>query len=272
MQARRLPAERGTFWLLEGFRLFRRNPPLITALTLTYLLVVQALVLVLPGLGPLLLPLLLPALTLIVANGCRLVDEGRAPGKDTLLKGLTGNGPAMLQLGGLQLAGAVLLVLLNLAINAGADPLAGLDPSAIAPNMGEPGAALPADLPAAEAAALGALLRLLLLALPVILAFWFAPFLVGWDRVSPFKAVFFSTIATWRNWRAFGMFALGSVVVAGIVPGLILILASQIAGVALSVAFVAMRMLLVFLVAPVLTASIYVSYRDIFHPAIDTNA
>lgn len=275
MQARRLPAERGTFWLFEGFRLFRRNPPLITALTLAYLLVVQALVLLLPGLGPLLLPLLLPALTLIVANGCRLVDEGRAPGKDSLLKGLIGNGPALLRLGGLQLAGAVLLVLLNLALNAGADPLAGLDPSAVAPNMGEPGALpaeVPAGVPAAEAAALTALLRLLLLALPVILAFWFAPFLVGWDRVSPFKAVFFSTIATWRNWRAFGMFALGSVVVAGIIPGLILILASQIAGVAVSVAFVAMRMVLVFLVAPVLTASIYVSYRDIFHPPIDTNA
>jgi len=270
MQARRLPAERGTFWLFEGFRLFRRNPPLITALTLAYLLVVQVLAALLPGIGPILLPLLLPALTLIVANGVRLVDEGRAPGKATLLRGLAGNAPAMLRLGGLQLAGAVLLVLLNLALNAGADPLAGLDPATVAPNMGEPGAA--PDVPAAEAAALGALLRLMLLALPLILAFWFAPFLVGWDRVSPLKSVFFSTVAAWRNWRAMGMFALGAVVVAGIVPGLILILASQIAGLALSVAFVALRMVLIFLVAPVLTASIYVSYRDIFHSGIDTDA
>lgn len=271
MQARRLPAERGTFWLLEGFRLFRRNPPLITALTLTYLLVVQALVLVLPGIGPILLPLLLPALTLIVANGCRLVDEGRAPDKAGMFRGLIGNGPAMLRLGGLQLAAAVLLVLLNLAVNAGIDPLAGLEASVMAPNMGEPGA-LPTEVPPAEAAALGALLRLMVLALPVIIAFWFAPFLVGWDRVSPVKAVFFSTVASFRNWRAFGMFTLAAIVVAGIVPGMILILASQIAGVALSVAFIAMRMVLVFLIAPVLTASIYVSYRDIFHSGIDENA
>ena len=41
---------------------------------------------------------------------------------------------------------------------------------------------------------------------------------------------------------------------------------SLVFGLALSVALVAMRMLLVFLVAPVLTASIYVSYRDIFQP------
>jgi hypothetical protein len=53
---------------------------------------------------------------------------------------------------------------------------------------------------------------------------------------------------------------------------LILILASQVAGAAVSVAFIAMRMALIFLIAPVLTASIYVSYRDIFHPHVDENA
>ncbi|MEW6165664.1 MAG: BPSS1780 family membrane protein [Pseudomonadota bacterium] len=269
MQARRLPAERGTYWLLEGFRLFRRNPPLITALTLVYLLLVQALALLLPGIGPILLPLLLPALTLIVANGCRLVDEGRVPGQALLLRGLAGNLPAMLRLGGLQLAGAVLLVLLNLALNGGADPFAVMEVPAGTPNMGAP--AGDADT-AAQIAALNALLRLLLLATPLIVAFWFAPFLVGWDRVSPFKSVFFSTVAAWRNWRAMGMFAFGSLVLAGIVPGVILILVSQVAGLALSVAFVVLRMVLVFLVAPVLTASIYISYRDIFHSGIDENA
>lgn len=269
MQARRLSAERGTYWLLEGFRLFRRNPPLITALTLTYLLVIQVLVVLLPGIGPVLLPLLLPALTLVVANGVRLVDEGRAPGKATLLRGLGGNGPALLRLGALQLAGAILLVLLNLLFNAGADPLAGLKPAPLSPNMGE---IAPDATPGAEAAALGALARMMLLALPIVLAFWFAPFLVGWDRVPPVKALFFSTVASFRNWRAFGMFGLGAIVLAGIIPGVLLILVGQIAGMALSVAFVAMRLILVFLVAPVLTASVYVSYRDIFHSGIDENA
>jgi len=273
MQARRLPAERGTWWLIQGFRLFRRNPALITALTLTYLLVVQVLVVLLPGIGPVLLPLLLPLLTLIVANGCRLVDEGRLPGKDTLLRGVTGNGQALLRLGVLQLAGALLLVLLNTLLNAGAAPLDGMETSILAPNMGE-GTAAPdgASPAAAEVAALGALARLMLLALPLILAFWFAPFLVGWDRVAPVKSLFFSIVAAGRNWRAFGMFGLGAIVLAGILPGVILIIVGQIAGLALSVTFIALRMLLVFLVAPVLTASIYVSYRDIFHSGIDENA
>lgn len=267
MQAQRLAAQRGTWWLLEGFRLFRRNPPLITALTLLYLLLVQV-VMVLPGIGPVLLPLLLPVLTLIVANGCRLVDEGRAPGKATLLLGVRGNGVALLRLGGLQLAGAILLVLLNLAFNSGTDPFAQIEAGGVQ-NMGEISGK--AD-PAAEAAMLGALMRMMLLAMPVIIAFWFAPFLVGWDRVGPLKAVFFSTIAAWRNWRAMLMFGLAAIVLAGIVPGFLLIVISQVSGMALSAAFIALRMLLVFLVAPVLTASIYISYRDIFHSSVDTNA
>ncbi len=264
MQARRLPAARGSFWLLEGFRLFRRNPPLITALTLVYLLLVQGVAVLFPSIGPILLPLLLPALTLIVANGCRLVDEGLAPGKDTLLRGLVGpegNGLAMLRLGLLQLIGAVLLMLLNTALGDGTDPFAGLDSAANLPPAAAGG----------DADMLGALLRLMLLATPLIIAFWFAPFLTGWDRVSPLKAMFFSSVAAWRNWRALAMFTLAAVVVAGIVPGLILIVASQIAGAATSVAFIAMRMVLVFLIAPVLTASIYISYRDIFRPRVDEN-
>lgn len=266
MQARRLPAARGTFWLFEGFRLFRRNPSLITALTLAYLLVVQILVILLPGIGPIVLPLVLPVLTLIVANGCRLVDEQQVPSKALLLRGITGNGRALLRLGGLQLIGALLLVLLNLALNDGADPLANLDSTMATPNMGEAGT--PSN-PEAEARMLGALFQLLLLAAPMIVAFWFAPFLVGWDRVSPFKSLFFSWVASWRNIGAMGMFSLAALVLAGVLPGFILIAVSQVAGLALNVAFIALRMVLIFLVAPVLTASIYVSYRDIFHPSVD---
>jgi hypothetical protein len=289
MQARRLPAERGTYWLLEGFRLFRRNPPFITALVLTYLLIVQSLTLLLPGIGPVLLPLLLPVMTLIVANGCRLTDEGQRPGKEALLLGLAGkdaNPRGLLRLGGLQLIAAVLLVLISSAIGSGDDPLAKLERAATAPVVGmdssAPGsadAATAAATPAVVAddappdvAALHALLQMMLLAAPMIIAFWFAPFLVGWDRVAPLKSLFFSAIASWRNWRAMGMFTLAAVVVAGILPGLILIVFSQIAGLSPAVALIAMRMLLIFLIAPVLTASIYISYRDIFRPAVDENA
>jgi hypothetical protein len=273
MQARRLPAARGTYWLFEGFRLFRRNPPLITALTLLYLLIVQALTVLLPGIGPILLPLFLPFMTLIVANGCRLVDEGLRPSKATLLRGLAGpqgSLPILLRLGVLQLAGAILLVLANALLNGGADPLAGLEGAT--PNMESEGGTADGPPPGADAAALGGLLRMLLLALPLVVAFWFAPFLAGWDRAGPLKALFFSIVASWRNLGAMAMFSLAALFLAGIVPGFILVAISQVAGVAPAAAFVALRLVLVFLVAPVLTASVYVSYRDIFHSNVDESA
>lgn len=263
---------RGAYWLLDGFRLFRRNPPLITALTLLYLLVVQVMAVLLPGIGPILLPLLLPALTLIVANGCRIVDAGEPPGKAGLLHGLTGvNGPAMLKLGGLQLLGAVLLVLINMALGGdGSDPFADLEAASTAPHDGE--ASGEPQPPVADAAVLGMLLRVLVLAAPLIIAFWFAPFLVGWDSVGPVKAVFFSTVASWRNWRALGAFSFATLVLAGVIPGFILIVVGLIPGMTLGAAMVTLRMLLAFLVAPILTASIYVSYVDIFHSDTDTHA
>ncbi|WP_126447336.1 BPSS1780 family membrane protein [Sulfuricystis multivorans] len=265
MQARLLPAARGVFWLFEGFRLFRRNPPLITAVTLVYLLAVQLFAL-LPLIGPVLLPVLLPAMTLTVANACRIVDRQQPPSKRALLAGLSGrdnNFPALLRLGGLQLAGALLVVLFATLIGGGEDPFANALLSD-APDA-------PVD-PAMQAAVLGKLAQVLLLATPLIIAFWFAPFLVGWDSVTPAKSLFFSTVASLRNWRAMVMFSLAAIIVAGILPGFILILVAQISGMALSAAFVVLRMVLVFLVAPVLTASIYASYRDIFTAADATHA
>lgn len=264
MQARRLTAARGTFWLFEGMRLFRRNPPLITALTLVYLLIVQVLAVLLPVVGPILLPLVLPLMTLIVANGCRSVDEERRPDRAVLLFGVRENLPQLLRLGGLQLGGALVVILLSMLLHGGNDPFgAQLLPETA--NMGAGGEAA-ADLEtAAQAAVLGRLAEVLLLATPLIVAFWFAPFLVGWDRVSAAKALFFSIVASLRNWRAMLMFMLAALALAGILPGLVLLVVGQLAGLALGAVLIALRMIEIFLVAPVLTASIYVSYRDIFH-------
>ena len=59
MHARTLPARHGILWLLAGFALFRRNPPLLTVLTFAYLLLVVLINLV-PLIGPFMLPLALP--------------------------------------------------------------------------------------------------------------------------------------------------------------------------------------------------------------------
>ena len=88
MQAHKLPARHGIFWLIAGFRLFRSNPPLLTVLTLGYLFAVVFINL-LPVIGPFLLPLVLPVLAVIVANGCRVAENARIPATvETLTRGL----------------------------------------------------------------------------------------------------------------------------------------------------------------------------------------
>ena len=253
MQARLLPARRGAFWLLAGYHLFRRNPPLLTALTLTYLLVVQIAVRLLPSVGPFLLPLALPTLVLIVANGARIVDQGNRMLPGALLHGIKGNGVAMLRLGGLHLVGAFIFIGIVLLLEGGGVKFADFE------NGDDP------EL-------LWALLNLLILALPFLMAYLFAPYLTGWDGVPAAKSLFFSFVAGVRNWRALLTYLFTVIIVSVGVPGLALALAGQISEAAAQVVQVVVRMMMIFLLAPVLTTSLFVSYRDIFHPPTDEHA
>lgn len=253
MQARCLPARRGAFWLLAGLHLFRRNPPLLTAVTLTYLLLVQLIIQLLPGVGPFVLPLALPAMILIVGNGVRLIDRGGSPLPAGLLHGVRGNGVAMLRLGGLHLVGAFVFVALIMLLEGGGIKFADFEK---------------ADDPEL----LWSLLRLFILAIPFLLAFLFAPYLVGWDGVPATKSLFFSFVAAVRNWRALGSYVMAVVLVSIALPGLLLVVAGLMPEFVVKVAQVVIRMLMLFVLAPALTASLYVGYRDIFHPPADEHA
>lgn len=253
MQARCLPARRGAFWLLAGLHLFRRNPPLLTALTLSYLLVVQLVIQLLPGVGPFVLPLVLPTMVLIVANGARVVDQGRGTLPAGLLHGIKGNGVPMLRLGGLHLVGAFVFVGIILLLEGGgikfADFEKGDDPEI-----------------------LWALLRLFVLAIPFLLAFLFAPYLTGWDDVPAAKSLFFSFVAAARNWRALAGYLAAVLLVSVALPGLVIVVTGLLPEFVAKVAQIVVRMLMLFVLAPVLTASLYVGYRDIFHPPMDEHA
>lgn len=247
MQARQLPARHGVLWLIAGFALFRRNPPLLTALTFGYLFIV-ILVNVLPLVGPFLLPLALPALTAVIANGVRALEQGRPLDKPALLQGLAANRIGLLRLGGLHLVATLAVLAISMLVEGGPQSLGSIED------------ADPAEM-------LAMLARLLLIAAPVLTAFWFAPLLAAWDGVPALKSVFFSFVASVRNWRAFVAYGF-AVAMAGVaIPGLILLVAGSISPTLLNIFSVALRMLLVFVMAPVLMASVYLSYRDVFHGA-----
>lgn len=246
MQARRLPARHGFLWLVASLRLFRANPPLMTALTMAYLFVVVA-VNLLPLIGPFLLPLALPALIVVLANGCRAIERGGGVGTVVLAQGLQKRRVELVRLGGLHLLGSMLILAVSMIMEGG-------QVSLLAPGK-----------PMDEDEMLASMARLLLVALPVVTAFWFAPLLTAWDEVAPLKSVFFSFIASWRNWRAFAVYGLAVGAIAIAVPGLLLITASAISAAAVNVLAVALKMLLFFVMAPILMASVYISYQDVFH-------
>ncbi|MCX7166000.1 MAG: BPSS1780 family membrane protein [Rhodocyclales bacterium] len=244
MDARQLPARHGAIWLLAGFALFRRHPPLMTALTFGYLLTVIVVNLV-PKIGPFLLPLILPTLTVMLANGCRAIERGKPFDGDTLIAGISTQRVGLIRLGGLHLVGSSLLVLGGFALGEPINISDGIDPT--------------------EAMALATdLAILLLLASPLLMAFWFAPLLTAWDGVSAGKSLFFSFIASWRNWRAFAMYGLVLILVGALLPGLILVIAGLLSPALVTILSVALRMLLIFVLAPTMVASVYLSYRDVF--------
>lgn len=246
MQARRIPARHGALWLVAGFRLFRTNPPLLTALTLGYLSAAVIINLV-PYIGPLLLPILMPLLTVVVANGCRAAEQRRAVDGIVLGAGLRKQRDALIRLGGLHLLASLAVMVISEVV-VGGDMFA--------------------ELPAgrlSEEEMIGLFLRLLVIAAPFLMAFWFAPLLTGWDGVPALKAVFFSAVAAYRNWRAFLAYGTVLVAVGVVLPGLLLLLAAQADSPPLLAALsLTLRLALIFVVAPALTASLYISYRDVF--------
>jgi hypothetical protein len=255
MQARRLPARHGFLWLIVSFRLFRSNPPLLTALTMAYMFViflVNAIPAIYPfqfPVGPFLLPLALPTLIVVLANGCRAVQRGGGIGSVALTFGLKMRRLELVRLGGLHLIGSIAILAASTIMEGGNNPLL----------AGGPRTTME------EEEFLAAMARLLVVAMPVIAAFWFAPLLTAWDEISPLKSVFFSFVASWRNWRAFVIYGLAASAVAVVAPGLLLIAAGAISDGLANAMSIAVKMVLIFVMAPVMMASVYVSYQDVFH-------
>jgi hypothetical protein len=244
MQARSLPARTGVAWLKAAFALYRRNPPLLTSVTMIYLMIVVGLNFI-PLLGSFIVPLLLPMLNLIIGNTCRLIASSQQPNGEQMMSGIKEQRPMLLRLGAMQLGASILLLLVMMLLEGGSMP--------------EPGAK-----PDMEDVA-GMLLRLFLLAAPLLLAFWFAPLLTGWAKVPAGKAVFFSLVACWRNLGAFCVYLLSIVVVAILLPGLVMALATMVMPDLLGGLSFVLRTVLIVVLTPILMAGAYVSYRDVFH-------
>lgn len=91
MQALKLPARRGWLWLAAGFAIFRKNPPLLTFLVISYWMLAAVMNLV-PLIGSIIATLCIPAFSVSLMNACRELDQGRPIGPLLLFSGFAKTG------------------------------------------------------------------------------------------------------------------------------------------------------------------------------------
>lgn len=253
MQAHRLPHRRGWFWIFEGFRLYRRNPSLLGFLVFGYWFLLLLLDLV-PLIGPVLAALCVPAMSVSVMNGCRAIDKGQRLEPTGLLFSGFKNQPRILAtLGAINFAAWLILMVVGGAIDDGALMRAMMGSSPV-----------DVDLMSDSRVQFAALVSLLLM-VPVLMAFWFAPLLVAWENCGAGQALFYSFIASWRNGGAFFGYGLGLMLVSALIPGLFLgLLASTGSKALVSTAAILLTLPLILVFVPTLFATFYVSFRDVF--------
>jgi len=222
---------RGWDWITDGFALFRKQPGIwiLAAVVLGVIFVVIGMI---PLLGSLANALLFPIFGAGLMSGCRNLEQGGALEIGDLFAGFKHKTGDLVLIGAFNLFGWVVIAFAVFAV-VGGGVLMGIL------RGGVPGAGI------SIVSMLIALLLVLGLSVPLYMATWFAPALIALQDVAPgaaLKASFFACMANWLPFLVYGLVMLVLCLVAAI-PA----------------------MLGYLVLIPVLIASVYTSYRDIFH-------
>lgn len=234
VEAHAASAADGWKWIAQGFGLFRRNPMMWLVLFVIYLLVGVALTLV-PMIGPIILNILAPVFVAGFMAGCRALDQHEELEINHLFAGFKHNTSQLVTVGGLYLAGIIIIVGIMFS---------GVDHDTMqALFAGE-------KLTTAQAEALvqGGFLTYMLIGagmiIPLMMAYWFAPVLVAFHDMKAVAAMKLSFKASLRNILPFFVYSLIAMV--------LLIVAAIPFGLGMLI------------MIPTMMASLYTSYKDIF--------
>ena len=251
MRAQSLPTAAGWGWIAGGFAIFRRNPVVLSMLVIAYWFTVLFLN-VLPIIGALAASLVIPGLSVGLMQASHNLERSQPVGIQTLYGGLKENTRTLIALGALYLCCTIGVLGISTLVDGG-----DLFRYMLASSRAERIAVEDADfvLPA---------LVVMALLVPIMMAYWFAPVLAAWHRLPVGKALFFSFMACVMNWRPFLSYGLGLMLIAGIIPGVLLGLLLVLFPGAQAFATGLITLPMVLVIAPVVFASFYASYRDIF--------
>lgn len=228
--SRRVEPGNAIDWFRQGWAIFVVNPGIWIAIMVLVIVIHVGLAIV-PWIGPLASHLLTPLLAAGMLCACQKVAREEAPEINDLFTGFRRHTGALVLLGVLYML-AMLGVFLLVFLFVGGGIAGGL-------LLGNPvGAGI------AFGGILLAALLWLLLSVPIVMAVWFAPALVVFNKMQPVAALKASFNACLKNAIVFLVYALIAMVLCF---------------------FAALPAGLGFLVlGPVLAGSVYASYRDIF--------
>jgi len=222
-------AGRGVDWISEGWRLFSLSKGAWVGIIIIYfiLMVVASLI---PFVSNVLNPILLGGLML----GCRALDQGEDMGVGQLFAGFSKN------VGSLILLGVLMLVfVLVAALIAGIFTIGGAAGIALL-GKGDPSVLLGAGF----AAVMLFILVWLALILPIAMATWFAPALIVLHDVPVLQAMLLSFKGALRN------------IIPSLLYGIVVLVLTMIAMIPLGLGLLVL--------GPVIFASVYAAYKDIF--------
>lgn len=250
MRARIVAASRGAAWLAEGVRLFVAAPFAWLFLVAAYYFMVLVASLV-PLLGFIAVGLTTPAFSVGFMAVSRVAASRARPDLPLLFEGFRHNLRPQLLLGALYLV-FVGLIIAGVAVSDDGTLRAVLAARQARESVGDVSGML--ITLGVAAAVYGAGMTI----------FWFAPVLASWHGLPTTKALFFSIVACFMNWRAFlvfGAFAAGVLIA---IPYLIVSVLVLVSGGAARAASPGALLPFVLVFLPPLYASFYASYRDMF--------
>jgi hypothetical protein len=204
-----------------------------------------------PLVGPVAMSVLVPAVSVGFMAASRAAWRRQGVELAALTAGFRERLPGQLALGAVYGTGFFVAVYGSALVDGGALLEALRRP---APEAGEP-----------EAGAVAAgLMFSVLLYVPTMMLLWFSPVLVAWHALTPAKALFYSAVAFWLNLRAFLVYGIALAVLLVAAAGGLTLLAALMPGDVSAAGAQALIFPLALLVLPILFASYYASYRDVF--------
>jgi uncharacterized membrane protein len=234
MEPRSVGAGQGWQWIADGFGLFRKSPLIWIVLLVIYMVIFMVLSIV-PVVGPLVMMLLSPVFTAGFMLGCKALEQGEDLEIGHLFGGFQQNASTLVTVGGLYLVGYLLIFVLMALLGGG---------SMVSMAMMGGEHADPAVMTAAMGTMSFALLVALALLVPLMMAYWFAPALVVFHGMGAVDAMKLSFAACLKN------------VVPFLVYGVVALILMIIAAIPLGLGMIVLL--------PVLVASLYTCYTDIF--------